>query len=93
MTTNCGCPGPFNTIGSAGMCPSCGVEGPEHQRVLQEHLAAGNAQPLIDRARAEGEKGGYQLGRMAGRLEVIEALAEREVERCTFDGPDLELAG
>lgn len=60
--TRCGCPGPANVISYQGMCPSCGVEGPDHQRVLQEHLASGNPQPMVDRARDEGRREGWKLG-------------------------------
>ena len=95
--TRCGCPG-HNVISSQGMCPSCGVEGPNHQRVLHEHLAAGNPQPLLDRARSEGRLEGWQLGHERG-IEVGRAQLEDELsplyepERRPFDGPDLELAG
>jgi hypothetical protein len=91
--TRCGCPGPNNTISRQGMCPTCGVEGPDHQRVLREHLAAGNPRPMLDRARAEGRQRGYALGLKVGRLEAVEALAEREASFREPEYDELEAAG
>jgi hypothetical protein len=94
--TYCNCPAVSPTgkatISRQGMCPTCGVEGPDHQNALREHLAAGNPRPLLDRARAEGRKSGYELGKQAGHREAVEALAEREVEQRPFcHEPDFEL--
>ncbi len=59
------CPGPYNTIASAGMCDRCGVEGPQHQRQLQEALASKNPRPLMAKAREAGRTEGYRQGLQA----------------------------
>jgi hypothetical protein len=80
MSTHCGCPGP-NTIAREGMCPSCGFEGPDHQRALLRAVASRGAEAAREHGRAEGLWRGYQLGIERGRNEIE---AEREVEQRPF---------
>jgi hypothetical protein len=76
--TRCQCPG-APTMARNGACTTCGVEGPDHQRALQEALAARNPRPLMAQARESGRSEGYRQGLQAGRLQAVEALAEREL--------------
>ena len=78
--TRCGCQGPYNTIARDGACMTCGVEGPARQQALREALASRNPKPLMADAREAGRAAGFRQGLQAGRLQAVEALAEREVE-------------
>jgi hypothetical protein len=75
--TRCGCPGPYNTIAREGTCPTCGVEGPAHERALLRALASGRAQVAHEASDYEGSRQGYETGLQEGRRQALEALIER----------------
>jgi hypothetical protein len=83
--TRCGCPGPYNVIARDGACTTCGIEGPDRSHALRDALASKNPKPLMAEAREAGRREGYRRGVEAGRLQAVEALAEREVEQRPFE--------
>jgi hypothetical protein len=88
--TRCGCPGPSNVIARQGMCPSCGIEGPDHQMALMRAFAAGRYQAAVSEGRFQGQRQGYERGVEVGRREAVEALAAHEA-RFRQPEPDFEL--
>lgn len=92
--THCNCPVPGGkaTIAPQGMCERCGIEGPDHQRALQEALAAGRSKAALEEGRFEGQRQGYYAGILEGRQQMLDALVRRELD--TPPGPgdyDLEM--
>lgn len=77
--TRCECPGPSNTISHEGMCPTCGVVGPDRERAVREALAAGRHRLAAEIGREQGRQTGFAAGVQEGRRQAIEARLQQEL--------------
>ena len=72
----CGCPGPYNTVSSTGVCDRCGVAGPRRAEAVRDALASGltGLRTAMELGRQEGRKAGFSAGIQEGRRQAVEAL-------------------
>lgn len=75
----CGCPGPSNTISHTGMCPTCGVEGPDRERAVRDALASGDHKVAADLGREQGRAEAREEALQIARRELIDARVREEM--------------